>query len=425
MQMEVCGRGPCALRPGKDAEFAWDDLWTGLQYGDLMRIPRLLSLLAGSLVLLVSSVCVRAQAPQDDDEKAATKPAPDVLVFTNGDQLSGVLERGVGDTIVFKSDMAGEISVPLSKVKELRSSGSFAVLRKDRPVSRTTVLPGTIAYSDGQVTVADPTGTPETVPVKQLSFIIDQTTYDRELESKPKAWYGWNGSINAGSTLVRSTQNGTTFNTSVGLLRQIPTVPYLPKRNRLVLNLSETYGTLRDRVIPQTSPPTPDTVVKTSIFHTDLERDEYFTARFYALGQLSFDHNYSQGLDLEQIYGVGIGWTPFQNATQQLDLKADVHYEKQQFQTASSDEDLIGSSLSESYRRVFPRKVIVTETLNLIPAWNDLNAYAANGSFQVVVPVFKRFNVNFTTSDSFLNNPSVGFQKNSFQFVTGVGYTLR
>lgn len=360
---------------------------------------------------------------QDDSEKSA-KPVSDVIVFINGDRLSGLLERGVGDTIVFKSDMTGEISVPLNKIKELRSSGSFAVLRKNQPVTRMAVIPGTISYADEQITVANPAGAPETVPVNQLSFIIDQATYDKELARKPGPLTGWNGTLSAGATLVRSTQNGTTFNTAVTLVRQIPTAPYLPKRNRTAFDLTETYGTLRQPVIPQTTPPSPDTVAKTSIFHTDLERDEYISPKFYALAQLSFDHNYSQGLDLQQIYGGGFGWTVFETPTQQLDLKADVHYEKQQFETDSSNSNLIGSTFSEAYRRNFPRKVLLTETVNLIPAWNDLNAYAANGSVGLAIPVFRRFNVSVTTSDSFINNPSVGFQKNSFQFVTAVGYSL-
>ena len=68
--------------------------------------------------------------------RAQTKPAPDTIVFTNGDQLTGKLERAVGDSVVFKSEMAGEITVSLDKVKELRSSGSFAVLRKGADPTR-------------------------------------------------------------------------------------------------------------------------------------------------------------------------------------------------------------------------------------------------------------------------------------------------
>jgi len=41
----------------------------------------------------------------------AAKPGPDVIVFSNGDQLTGVLERATGDSFVFKSDIVGEITV--------------------------------------------------------------------------------------------------------------------------------------------------------------------------------------------------------------------------------------------------------------------------------------------------------------------------
>ena len=375
-------------------------------------------------VLLVLLLNLVARSGAQTRRGSPGKTTTDVIVFVNGDRLSGTLERGVGDTIVFKSDMTGESTVPLSKIKELHSSGSFAVLRKDQPLTRTAVTPGTISYADGEITVANPAGVPATVPVQQLSFVIDQATYDKELARKAGPLTGWNGNIAAGATVVRSTQNGTTFNTAVTLVRLIPTVSYLPSRNRTTFDLSESYGTLRQPVIPQTAPPSPDTVAKTNILHTDLERDEYLSPKFYALAQLAYDHNYSQGLDLQQIYGGGFGWTVFEKPTQQLDLKADVHYEKQQFETASNNANLIGSTFSEAYRRNFPRKVLLTETINLIPAWNDLNAYAANGSLGLAIPVFKRCNVSFTTTDSFINNPSAGFQKNSFQFVTAVGYSL-
>ena len=36
--------------------------------------------------------------------------------------------------------------------------------------------------------------------------------------------------------------------------------------------------------------------MKTSIYHADGERDEYFTPHLYGLGAVAFDHNFSQGL---------------------------------------------------------------------------------------------------------------------------------
>ena len=377
------------------------------------------------MILALLSVVTAAVCLPAGTAMAQNKPSPDVIVFTNGDQLSGTLERGVGNTILFKSDMAGEITVSLDKVKELRSAGSFAVLRKDVPPSRKSVQPGTLIFADGKLTVAKPVAEPEVVPVGQIGYIIDQPTYDMELERKPGAWYGWHGAVNGGITLVRSTSNGSTYTTGIALNRAIPAVPYLPPRNRTTFNLQETYGKLTQPVIPQTTPPTPPSIALTSIFHTDAERDEYFSTKFYGLAQTSFDHNYSQGLNLQQVYGGGVGWTAFKTAIQELDLKADVHYEKQQFQVASSNLDLIGSTIAETYHRSLPRKLNLTQAVSILPAWNNSNAYSANGSLALALPLLKRLSMTLTTTDNFLNNPSPGYKKNSFQFVTAVSYTLR
>jgi len=63
-------------------------------------------------------------------EAKTTTPSTDVIVFKNGDQLTGNLIREVGKTVVFKSDVLDEVTVPIEKIKELRSKGSFAVLKK-------------------------------------------------------------------------------------------------------------------------------------------------------------------------------------------------------------------------------------------------------------------------------------------------------
>ncbi|WP_255550911.1 DUF481 domain-containing protein [Granulicella sp. dw_53] len=378
------------------------------------------SLAAG--VLMFQPATAAAQTPPAP--APAPKPAPDVLIFTNGDQLTGTLERGVGDSIVFKSDMAGEITVPLDKVKELRSNSNFAVLRKDVPLTRKAVEAGTIKLDDGNITVSSSSSsrTIETIPVKQLAFIIDSPTYTNELEGHKKPWQGWNGSITAGATIVRSTQTGSNFNASVTAIRAIPTVPYLPKRSRSIFNLSETYGKLTQPAVPQSN--IIASVTKTNIFHTDFEQDQYFSARLYALGTTSLDHNFSQGLDLQQVYGAGIGWTPVQNAKQQLDLTVNIHYEKQTFELDASNQNLIGATIAENYMRNLPGKLVFTESLNALPAFNNSNAYSANATAGLALPVYHRLSVSFNTTDNFLNNPSPGFKKNSYQFVTGLTYTL-
>ena len=358
---------------------------------------------------------------------AQSKPAPDTIVFTNGDQLTGKLERAVGDSIIFKSDMAGEITVSLDKVKELHSNGTFAVLRKGADPTRAKVAPGTLIFTDGNLTVASSTGQPEIIPEKQVAYIIDQATYEKDLEKKAGPTYGWNGAINGGATLVRSTDKGETFTAGIALVRAIPAVPFLPGRNRTTFDLQETYGKLTSPVIPQTTPSTPASVAITSIFHADAERDEYFSPRVYALGQTAFDHNYAQGLNLQQVYGGGIGWSAIKGARQGLDLKGTMQYEKQSYLASSKtpDQDIIGSTISELYHRELPRKLLFSEAFSALPAWNNFHAFSANGSVALAMPVYKRLSLTVTTSDNFLNDPAFGYNKNSYQFVTAVSYSLK
>jgi len=388
-----------------------------LQFGLVTKVLRC-GLLAG--LVSSSSGMVMTAAAQDKP----SKPEPDVIIFKNGDQMTGVLEKGTGNSIVFKSDMAGEITVSLDNVKELRAHGAFAVLKKGTPVTHDTVHPGTIAYTDGTVTVANPAGVSSSVPEKDVAFIVDQPTFDKQL-LKPGFLSGWKGAATASASDVQATNYGTTFNVGLNLVRAIPLVPYLPPKNRTIFNVLETYGKLTSPTIPQTTPkPTPDAVAKTSIFHADGERDEYFTPRFYALGDVSFDHNFGQGLNLQQVYGGGFGWTPIQEPIQQLDLKADVHYEKQTFQTPVNNQNLIGSTFAEAYRRTLPGKLQLTETASILPAWNNLNSYSATGAINLALPTWKRLTVNVGVSDNFLNLPAIGYQKNSFQFLTGIGYVF-
>jgi len=370
----------------------------------------LLSLLASAPLLTV--VPARAQ----------TNPAPDVIVFTNGDRLTGKLEREVGDSIVFKSDSAGEVTVSASKVKELRSNGQFVVLQKGETVTRTSRTPGPVSYANNVVTVSGAKA--ETIPVPDISYVMDGATYNKEVLENPTPLQGWNGAITGGATLIRATDYGENFTLGLGLIRAIPTVPFLPPRTRSTINVLETYGKLTSPAIPPTTPPSA-AVTKTSIFHADAEHDKYFNSRLYGLAGTSFDHNFAQGLDLQQIYGGGIGYTVIQSPLQQLDVKADLHYERQKFFPPTPSGNLIGSTFGETYHRNLPHKIVFNENGSFIPSWNNSNAYSAIVAAGLTLPAYKRLSVSLNMLDNYLNNPPPFYDKNSFQFITGVTYTLR
>ena len=366
----------------------------------------------------VFNLTVRTEA------KTAT-PSTDVIVFKNGDQLTGSLIREVGKTVVFKSDMLDEVTVPIDKIKELRSKGSFAVLKKHEKIALTTKEPGDVTISNDTVTVVDSSGAPAPVSVKDLDFVVDKRTYDKEMAGKPGIWYGWQGSIAGGANIVESTTTGQSYRVGINLVRAIPTVPDLPARSRTIFNLTETYGKLTTPVIPQTTPPSANQVAKVNIFDTNFEHSRDFTPRMYGMVALGYGHNYSEGLNFWQAYGAGLGWIVITDSAQRLDLSVDLHYERQNFQGPTPKKNLIGSNFNATYRRTLPYNSLFTLTGTYNESWNDFHAYSAAGAVGLAMPVNERFRLNFDLRDDYLNNAPFGYKKNNFQFITGVSYRLR
>jgi hypothetical protein len=258
------------------------------------------------------------------------------------------------------------------------------------------------------------------VPVKDAVFVVDATTLDNQINHHPGFFTGWNGAATAGATLVQATQNQYTVSGGIGLVRTVPSVSWLDPRNRTQADFTGSYGKITQ---PGSTP------VKSSIYHLDAERDQYMSARIFGLVQVAFDHNFAQDLQLQQIYGGGLGWTMFSTPKQEADLKATVQYEKQKFitGTAGTSQNLIGSTFSLTYIAKLDL-FSFTQNLAYIPAYNTPRAYSADETDTLAFPVYKNFGFSVGTIDSYLNNPPATVpptKRNSFQFTMGLTYAIK
>lgn len=366
----------------------------------------------------------------------APEAAPDTLVFQNGDRLSGRFLRSVGDKVYFHSEYVGEIDVKWSQVKELHTATKLVVLEKGvsphdgKPL--TSVPEGTLSVDDGSITVQQekPAGAEVIMPVKRAEYVVDETTLRKQIEGHPGVLAGWNGQVTAGATIVQATQDQYTFTGSMALARIVPTVAWLNSHNRTTLDFSGSFGKIIQRPYASGGVMRSGYASKSSIYHADAERDEYFSPRFYALGQTVFDHNFAQDLDLQQIYGAGIGWTAVKRPEQELDLKTTLQYESQQFivNSGSYNQNLIGSTLDGTWDVKLPFKVLFKQQVSWIPAYNNPYAYSAAETNSLTMPFFKRLGFSVGTIDSYLNDPppaSPPTKRNSFQFTTGLTYAIK
>jgi Protein of unknown function, DUF481 len=243
--------------------------------------------------------------------------------------------------------------------------------------------------------------------------------------------HGWVGGVTLGATLVESTQTSETLTGAINLVRTQPSVDWLQPRNKTIFDTTATYGLLSEPFIAGVQVASS---AKTNILHGDIERDEYLTSRFYYLVDASADHNIGSGLQVQQTYGAGAGYSVIKETARTLDVKGDIHYQRQEFYPAEdfpsgNTLNLIGATFAELYMQKLPKGLVFNEAGTVLPAFNTPSGQPSAWSAQIIAgllfPVYKNLGFTFGSQDNFVNNPPFGYKKNTFQLTAGLTYSLK
>ncbi len=361
---------------------------------------------------------------------------PDTITFSDGEQLAGKLISVLGGKVTFHSEILGDVTVPWEKVKTLNTAHPFAVVEKDQRVTRKNAVEqipvGSIAVKNNSLSVSPPKAGEKTFPADQVASVLDAAAFHREIQNESDFFYGWAGSITLGASLVEATNSAQTYTGSVALMRSIPTSAWLPPANKTTLNLSGTYGLAKNpEIITNGDIYQTASISKTDILHGDAEWDKYLSTSIFGLVNASADHNFGNGLQLQQAYGAGLGWSIIKQPKETFDIKATLLYQQQQFYNGvesglgTPSVNLIGADLNESWSRTFAHSVKFNEYITLTPTYNVVRAYSGVANANFVFPFYKRLNFTLSSTDNYLGDPPEGFRRNSFQFTAGITYVVK
>ena len=214
---------------------------------------------------------------------------------------------------------------------------------------------------------------------------------------------------------MEATQSLETFNAAISFLRTVPAVSWLEPDNRTVLGFTSTYGNISQPGIPS---------VQTSIYHGNAEQDEYFSRDFYSLAQAIYDHNSTTGLNLQQLYGAGFGYTAIRSSIQELNFSLAASYTDQQFLAQNGNQNLVGATFTVGYSYKFPNSIVFNEDSYVTPQFNNSRAWLAYLSGGLTIPVIDSFSLSLQAIDNYWNSPAPGFVDNSFQMNLNLTWTL-
>jgi putative salt-induced outer membrane protein len=349
---------------------------------------------ATSLVLLMLVSCMVAQG--------------ETLHFKNGDRLTGEWVRVDAKEVIFKSEALGEVTIPTAKLQSFESSRTAMALLKGGRTVR-----GKLALSASGNWELDRGDAREPVAAKQIQAIYPQETFEKSVSKvHPRPWQGWKGTTSLGYSLLRGDARTNTLNVGLNATRHQPSLSGLPERFRTDVFVNALFSGSRSLDGNSTS---------TNTVSSGVRQDFLFTSTnfVFLLGQL--DHISTQGLDLRQTYGTGVGRDLLHKPHVSLSFLGGTTVVQEAYQGDVYRQNAEGLLGQKSQIKLLPN-VGVSTSLSFYPNITDGGQYRVEGN--TVLSTKVTHHISFTTglTDLYTSSTLSGYRKNTLTLATALAF---
>lgn len=333
----------------------------------------------------------------------ASTAQADQITLRNGDRLTGTIVKADGKTIVFKSDLVGEVNVALDTVTAVISEKPVYVTLAD---GRT--INGVVSTRNGQTEIKSSSGS---VVVERSAIAIirseaEQKIYESTLN--PGWLEQWSGGADVGAALTRGNSNTTNFALGLAMARET-------LRDKTSLYAASVYNREKTSGVSRT-------VANTFRFGARYDRN--FDRNWFGYGFTDLEHNGLQQLDLRWVLGGGLGYHAIRNERTKLDLLGGLDMSREYFAGDNNDRTSLEAQLGQTLDHHFTPRVSLKEQLFFFPNLSNGGDYRINFDAALVMDINRRLAWQVTLSDRYLSNPPGGFKQNDLLLTTGLKVKL-
>ena len=324
--------------------------------------------------------------------------AADQVVLTNGDTITGAIVKKDGGKLTIKSEFLGEVTMPWSAVKSIRSDAELSVVL---PSGET--VKGKIASVGDQLQIAAAAGT-KTAPLAGVAAVRDageQHNFERLLH--PSLLELWNGNFDIGLSLARGNARSDALTTAFTASRGTRT-------DKIMLYFNQIYGSARVNNVTSTI---------ASAVRGGWKYNRNVSPRMFLTGFNDYEHDRFQNLNIRFVAGGGAGVRALKSERSQLDFDAGVDYQREDFLNGlnrNSAEANFGDNLFYKVSKA----TTVTQSMRLFTNLSDTGSYRLNFDVGSSTVLKKWLGWHVTASDRFISNPVQGLQRNDLLLSTGL-----
>jgi putative salt-induced outer membrane protein YdiY len=327
----------------------------------------------------------------------------DQLTLKNGDKVSGAVIKADGKNLVLKSDLMGELTIPLENISTINSEKPLYVTLGD---GRT--VHGAVSTSGESASIKTTSGD---IAVNRSAIQIirseaEQRVYESTL--KPGLLEQWTGGADFGVALTKGNSDTTNLALGLALTRETlndETNVYAAS----IYNRDNTNGVSR-------------TIANTIRFGVRYDRN--FNKRWFGYGFTDLERNGLQDLNLRWVLGGGVGYHAIRNERTRLDFLGGLAMNREYFEGFDNDRTSLEAQIGQTLSHQISSRMSIKEQLFFFPNLSDTGEYRVNFDTSLVTDVTKRIAWQLTLSDRYLSNPPPGLKQNDLLLTTGIRLKL-
>lgn len=334
----------------------------------------------------------------------------EVVLFKNGDRLTGDWVRIQEGRLVLKTESLGEVAIPLAKIQSFSTPKRAVAALRDGRVLRGELSLG--PSGDWEIMTGQQI---RRVPVPSIEAIYPQSVHEpKTLRRALVSWLTWKGSGNFGYSLVRGDRQAGTFSVGMNFSRGQLDLTGLQEQWRTNYALNMLFTNTRAASGAR---------ISANSITSALRQDFFLTANNFLFGLVQFDHIQPQGLDFRQTYGFGMGRDLLRRPRASVSLMGGTTFVKERIQNAASrqgSEVLVG----EKFNLELSPHVKVTHQFSFYPNLSERGRYRfdTTSTFSTRLAPRLSFHVNFV--NRYLSSPPPGRKKNQLVLTTGFGVRI-
>ena len=324
---------------------------------------------------------------------AAAALLADQVVLKNGDTLTGSVIQKDGAKLTLKSELLGELSIPWSAVKSLKSDQELVVV-----LPSGESVKGKVSTNGDNLEVAA-----KSAPLAGISAIRDEAEQKKwEKLQHPGLGELWAGNFALGLALARGNARAETLTNDFNAAR-------VTTHDQISLHFNEIYSTALANGVSST-------IASAVRGGWAYRRD--MTPHLFVTTLNEYEHDRFQSLDLRAVFGGGAGWNAVKTKKTTLSFQAGGDYERENFTTLTRNSAEV--NFGDDLLWKASGATSITQSLRLYPNLSDTGQYRMNFDISGVTAIKKWLGWHLTFSDRFVSDPLPGRLRNDVLLSTGL-----